>query len=142
MRHELRELGVDTQGGGSGGVDGGYLVEEVGQPHEVCAVAEVEAPHGVVDGLVAYVDFLGHAALAEMHHRRPQREVLVEAVLRVEAEQGLALHGEHGLVLERDADGGAGLDDALVGDGDDAHVVVDGVVGILRELHSARGDDH
>ncbi len=76
-----------------------------------------------------------------MQQRASEGEFVGETILRVKSEQGLALHGEHRLILKCDAYIGAGVDDALVGDGDYAHAVVDGIVGVLHKCGAA-GCDH
>ena len=53
MGDELGKLGLKRECRRLYGIDGGYLVEEIGQPHEACVVLCVETPHGVVDHLVA-----------------------------------------------------------------------------------------
>ena len=95
MGHELGELARHADARRRRGADRGYLVQEVGEPHELLVVGEVYAPHGVVDYLVADVYLLGQRFLGEVEQRGAYLEVLVELVLGVEAEQCLALHGEH-----------------------------------------------
>ena len=67
-------------------------------------------------------------------------EILVERIVEVESQQCLALHAEGGLVLERDADVGTGVDDALVGNGDRTHGIVDRIVAVLGQRDTAGGD--
>ena len=64
-------------------------------------------------------------------------EIFVELVLQVESEQCLALGGEKALVLECHADVLARVDNALVGDCDYAHGVVNGVVGVFRKPYAS-----
>ena len=139
MGHELSKFALNAQTRRSCGVDRRDFVEPVGQPHEFGVVVEIDAPHGVVDDFVADVHLLGQRFLAIVEHGTSHGQVFIEFVAQVEAEQCLALHGEHRLVFERHVDALTGIDDALVGDGDDAHGIIDGVVAVFGQHHSAGG---
>ena len=76
-----------------------------------------------------------------MHERGSDVEILVETIVEVKAKESLALHGVERLVFERHTDALARVDDALVGDGDYAHGVIDRVVTVLVE-HDASGCDY
>ena len=75
-----------------------------------------------------------------MHDRTADDEVFVELVLEVGTEEGLALHGESGLVLQLDIDVRAGLKDGGVDDRHRSHGVVYGVVHVLDEGGTAGSD--
>ena len=75
-----------------------------------------------------------------MHNGTTYMEILVEGIVKVKSHKGLALHAEGGLVLERDADVGARIDDTLVSDGHRTHVVVDSIVAILGEGDAPRSN--
>ena len=77
-----------------------------------------------------------------MHYRTADTEVFVELILRVKAEQSLALEREKRLVFQRDTDICARVDDTLVGDGHDSHGVVDGIIGVLRKHDTAGHHNH
>ena len=126
----------------SGGVDGRNLVEKVGQPHEVFVIRQVQSPHGVVDHLVAYVDFLRQRLFGEAHDRSSEAQIFVKLILRVESEQSLALHAEHRLVFKSDADIGPGVDYALVGDGNNTHRIVDRIVAVFCQGDTSGCDDY
>ena len=142
VRHQLGKLGRQGQRRGGRGVDGGNLVEPVGEPQETGVVRQVHPPQGVVEHLVAHAHLLGKRFFREVHDGGSYIEILGEGVVEVETQHGLALHVEHRLVLERDADGGTRLDNALVQDGNDTHGVVDNVVGVLDQRHTAGRDHH
>ena len=84
-----------------------------------------------------------------MHQGSTEAEVLREAVVEVEADEGLALLAEGITALEAHLDGRLGVDELAV---EDLHApcgVVDGVVRALGEecasschAHRARGDVH
>ncbi len=141
MGDEMGELCVQPKGGGSRGIDSRHLVHKIGEPHEVLVVVEIEAPHGVVDHLITDVDLFCQRLLREIENRSPKGEILVEFILRVQTEQRLPLHAEERLVFESHADVGAGVYDALVGDGHDTHAVVYGIIAVFRQLH-APGSHH
>ena len=63
-----------------------------------------------------------------MQDRTSESEILVELILRVETEERLALHGEHRLILQSDADICARVDYALVRYRHDTHGVIDRIV--------------
>ncbi len=92
MGHDIGILGGEVEARGRGGVDGRYLVEKVGEPHELAIVGKVEAEHRVVDRLVADVDLFEQGFLREVEQGGAQVEVFVELILQVEAEERLALH--------------------------------------------------
>ncbi len=142
MGNELGELALEAERRRRGGVDRGNLVEQIGEPHEVGVIRHVGAPNGVVHQLVANGHLLGEGLLAIVHECGAPVEVFVEGVVEVKAQQGLALSAECGLVFERHADAGAGVDDALVGDGDRTHAVVHGVVAVFGKGDAAGGDHH
>ena len=89
----------------------------------------------------------GH--LREVHQGGAEAEVLREAVVEVEADEGLALLAEGITALEAHLDGRLGVDELAV---EDLHApcgVVDGVVRTLgeertssRHAHRAWGDIH
>ena len=79
-------FGGKAQPRGSGGVDSGNLIEQIGKPHKFLVVAQVEAQHRIVDYFVANVDFFGERFLSEMHDGGSYIEILAELVLQVEAE--------------------------------------------------------
>ncbi len=66
-----------------------------------------------------------------MHQRGSQIEILAEPIGHVESEKSLALGGEEALVFERHRHILPRIDDALIGDGDYAESVVNGVVGVF-----------
>ncbi len=72
-----------------------------------------------------------------MQKGRTEIEPLVELILQVETHESLTLRGEHRLVFERHRNTLSGIDYALVGDGDYAHGVVDGIVGVFGEFHAS-----
>lgn len=96
--NELGELAAHAQGRRCCGVDGRNLVQKICQPHEVGVVVEVDAPDGVVDGLVADVDLLGQSFLAEVHDGGADVEPFRELVVDVESEKRFPLCREHRLV--------------------------------------------
>ena len=120
-----------------GGIDSRNLVEKIGEPHKFAVIGKIETHHGVVDGLVADVYFLQQRFFRKMQQCTADIEVLVDLILQVESKKRLALHGEHRLVLKRDTDVLTRVDDALVGDSDDTHGIVNGIVGVLGQTHAA-----
>ena len=137
MGHEHGVFGCEAESGGGSGVDGGNLVEQVRQPHKLRVVVDVEAKHRVVDGLVADVHLFGERLLGEVEHGGADGEILVEGILHIEAQECLALGGEERLVLKCHGYALTRVDDALVGDGDDTHRIIDGIVGVLGQAHAA-----
>ncbi len=69
-------------------------------------------------------------------------EILIKLILCVKTEQRLPLHAVERLVFKRDTHVGAGVNDALVGDGHDAHAVVYGIVAILGQHNTTRHDHY
>ena len=118
------------------------FVEHLRQPLALLFPVHVESPDGVVQRLVAHVHLGGHRLLGEVHQRTSHRKVLREVVLPVHAQHGLSLHAVAGIVFERHADVGAGIDDALVQDGHLAHRVVDGIVGAFLQGDTASSYHH
>lgn len=139
--NELGELAAHAQGRRCCGVDGRNLVQKICQPHEVGVVVEVDAPDGVVDGLVADVDLLGQSFLAEVHDGGADVEPFRELVVDVESEKRFPLCREHRLVFESDVDALSRVDYRLVGDGHYAHGVVDRIVAVFGQHDASGGDD-
>ena len=104
------------------------FVEHIRQPLRLLLPVDVEAPDGVLQRFVAHIDLRSQRLFGQMHHRTAQREVFGEVVLPVESEHRLALHAVTGIILERDADISASIDDALVEYGHLAGRIVDRVV--------------
>ena len=77
-----------------------------------------------------------------MHQCAAYVEVVVEGIVQVQAQQSLALLAEGGLVFERHADVGAGINDALVGDSHRSHCVVNSIVTVLGKYHSTGTHHH
>ena len=92
MRHKLGELGIDLERGGGGGIDGRHLVKQVGEPLKILLIAEIGAPHRVVDKLVAEVHLLGECLLREVEDCSADGEILVESILSIQPEECLPLH--------------------------------------------------
>ena len=76
-----------------------------------------------------------------MKYSRADIEIFIKLILQVESEEGFSLCREHALVLERDADVLSRIDNALIGDCDYAHCIVDGIVGIFGELYASGHDN-
>ena len=120
-------------------IDCRYFIEQVCQPHELSVIGQIQAKHGVVDHLVAYIDFLDKRFFGKMEQRTAYVKVFVELILQIQAEKGLTLCGEHRLVFEAYTDILPGVDNRLVGDCDYTHGIVHGIVGILCKLYTSRG---
>ena len=105
-------------------------------------VAEVGAIDGVGDGFLAVVDLLGVRLLAEIEDGTTGTEVLRELMFDACAQEGLLDGTEARVRLQGDVDGCARVEDAFVEDGHTTQGVVDGVVDVLNELHTACGDRH
>ena len=118
----------------------GQLVEHVGEPLRLLLPVHVEAPDGVVEGLLAHGDLGGHGLFGEVHDGSAESEVLVEVVLPVQSEHGLSLHAVLGVVLVGCLHAGAGVEYALVEDGDLSRRVVHAVVAALLQLHASGRD--
>ena len=96
----MSELGLNVEGGRLSGIDSWNFVEEICQPHEVGVVRQVESPHGIVDNLVADIDFFGKSFFREVEKRTANSEIFVEAVLQVKTKEGLALSVESELLVQ------------------------------------------
>ena len=142
MRNELSKFALHAESRRRSGVDCRYFVDQIGQPHEVFVVRHVHTPYRIVDKFVADADLLGERLFAEVHKRTAYVKVFVESVIKVETEQGFALHAVERLIFERHADVRARIDDALVCDCDDTHVVVDGIVAVFGEGNATGGNDN
>ena len=112
--------------------------DEVGQELRFVLPRHVESPQGVGDRLVTHVDLGRERLLAEVHDCAAELEVLGEVVGEVEPHHRLALHRERRVVLAIDTDGSASIKYALVQDCHYAHRVIDSVVNILSQRHTAR----
>ena len=117
-------------------------VEQVGEPLRLFVPVDVDAPQGVVQGLIAHDHLGSERLLGEVLEGSAQLQVLREVVFPVDAHHGLALLGIVGVALERGTDGCVGIEDALVENGHLAGRVVHGVVAALGELHATGGDHH
>ena len=124
------------------GSDEGQFVNHVGQPLALALPRHVGSPQGVLQRFAAHADLGGQGLFVEEHQRAADGEVLREFVVEVHAEHRLALHAVVVVGLYGGTDVGAGVDDALVDDGDDAHVVVDGVVGVFGQRHTTGSHHH
>ena len=142
MWNELGKLASHLQRRWCSGIHRWYLVEEVGEPHKLCLVGEISAPDGVAHHLVAYRHFLGERFLRVVHERTSHVEVLAKGIVEVESEQRLSLGAIGGLVFECHAHARSGIDDALVGDGDDTHAVIHGIVAVLGERDTSGSNRH
>ena len=120
----------------------GQFVEHVGEPLRLLFPVHAQSPQGVRQRFLAHVHLRRAGLLVQVHDGTADGEVLVEVVVPVDAEHGLALHGEVGVRLERHVDVGAGVDDALVEDGHLARRIVDAVVRALLQGDAACGDHH
>ena len=69
-------------------------------------------------------------------------EIFVECIIQIQAHEGFALHTERRLIFHRHTDIGAGIDDALIDDGDRTHSVIHGVVAILGERYATGRNHH
>ena len=87
-------LGGEAELGGRQRAEGGHLVEQVGEPHELGVPAQVEADHGVVDRFVTDVDFFGQRLLAVAEDGGSDVKILAELVLQVKSQKRLSLHRE------------------------------------------------
>ena len=77
-----------------------------------------------------------------MKQRGTDVKVARQLILQVEAQQGFALKREERLVFECYAYALAGVDNSLIGNGDDTHGVVDGIVRVLGKGNAACGDNN
>ena len=140
--NELGKFGSEAHRRRRCGIHRGYLVHNVGEPHKLVVIAEVQAPDGVVDGLGAYRHFLGDGTLGEVHHGGSDVEIFIELVVEVETEERFALSAEHRLVFHRHIDACSGIDDALVEDSYDTHVVIHRVVAVFGEGYTSGSYHH
>ena len=139
---QLGKLGVEGYLAGLGCLYEGQLVNEVGEPLALLLPADVCAPQGVLERLVAHVYLGGERLLIEEHQRSTQCQVLAHLVVQVQAHHCLALHAVVVVAFHTGVDTGAGVYQTLVDDGYAAHAVIYGVVGILCQRHSARSHYH
>ena len=142
MRKQCRVLRRKVEARGLGCVYGRDFVEEIGKPHKLAVVREVEAGHRVVYRLVADIHLLDKCLLGEVQKRCTDIDTLVELILQVEAKESLALGGEHRLVFERNAYILPRVDNALIGDCDYTHSIIYGIIGVFGELHATSHDYH
>ena len=105
-------------------------------------VTDIGTVDGVGDGFLAVVDFLGVRLLAQIEDGAAQAEVAVELMLDAGAEEGLLDGTEARVRFQSNVDGCSRIEDAFVQDGYAAKGVVDGIVNILNQLHTARRDGH
>ena len=91
MGHKACNLGLERERRRGYGTHCGYPVEEVGEPVEPGIVAQIEAPHGVVDNLVANIYLFREGFLGIVEHGGAKGEGWVEAITEVETQEGLAL---------------------------------------------------
>ncbi len=113
----------------------------MGQPHEFCVILCVETPYCIVDNLVSDINFFSKGFFGEVHDGGTDIEILAEFIVQVKPEKSLALGGKERLVFEGHTYALSGVDDALIGDGDYAHGIVDSIVAVLIK-HYAAGSDY
>ncbi len=140
MGNKICEFSLQAQSRRLDGIDCGYLVQEVCQPHELGVVLHVEAPDSVVDNLVADVDLFGLGFLGEVHDSGSEVEIFVELIVEIKAQQGFALHGVERLIFQCHIDALPGVNDALVGNGHNAHCVVYRIVAVFHKRDTAGSD--
>ena len=100
-------------------------------------VGHVHAPNGVVHQFTTDGHLISDGLLTIMHNSRADMEILVDGIIQVQSQECLALHAEGGLILQRNTDVGTSVNNALVGDGHSTHGVVNLVVSVLGQRHTA-----
>ena len=94
-------------------------------------------PKDVVQSLVTHAYLCGQGGFAQILKGTAYDEVLVHLIISVYTHEGLALQTICVIALHGGADGGAGIYDTLVNDGNTAVVVVYDVVRVLHQCYSA-----
>ena len=120
----------------------GQPVEHVRQPLALRLPVDVQTPQGVLQRLGAHRHLRRQGLLRQVLQRTAYLEVLREVVLPVETHHRLALHAVVAVRLQRHADAGAGIDDALVQDGHLTGRIVYAIVGAFLEDDTACCDNH
>ena len=139
--YEVGELGSEGEVRHSLGADAWQEVDNLRHPRHLCLPVEVNTPDGIARRLLAEVVLLSERFLVEVHHGGTQVEVGLELIVEVQTQHALGHHRER-VVLARHAYRGAAAQDALVDDTHRTHGVVDGVVDILYERHTAGCHSH
>ena len=86
MRNQLGKLTHECEAGGSHGIDGGNLVEQIGQPHELGIVRHVHTPYRIVYQLTTDRHLITDGLLAIMHDGTADVEVLVEGIVQIQTQ--------------------------------------------------------
>ena len=135
-RNEMGKLAVEIQVRFGGRIVESQQINSFREKRHLGLISEIHTPNQVVDRLIAIIDLIGDRTLAQIQQRGTHREILGENIIQIHTEH--ALVGLIGIVyLRRDLNRRSGSQDALVDDRHHTHVVVDGVVDIFRQLHTA-----
>ena len=136
-RNELCKLAGEGDLRGLGAMQQRQAVEHIREPLRLLLPVHVESPERVVQRFLTHRHLGGEGLFLQVQQRTAEGEVLGEVVLPVHADHRLALHAVVGIRFERHIDVGAGIDDALIQDGDLAGRVVDRIVAALLERDAA-----
>ena len=139
-RDEMRKLGVDGEGGRSGGGDPRDLVDGIGEPLHLGLPTSVDTPDGVRQRFGSGVYFGRQRTFAQVHDRSADQQVFVELILQMGAEEALALHRERALVFQFDVHVRTRFENRGVEDSHCTHRVVHGVIDVLDEGGTSGGD--
>ena len=100
MGQKLCKLTVDVNRRWRGGIDGGNLVEQIGEPHEIGLVRHPCSPNGVINNLITNGNFLGQCLFAIVHQSSAHMEIIVKGIIKVKSKQCLALSAKRRLVFQ------------------------------------------
>ncbi len=135
---ELRRKGEVRR---SLGIDTGQHVHQLGDERCLVLVAQVEAVYAVAGRLLTEVVLLGQRLLMQVHEGGTHIKVGFYLVVDMGTRHGLGHHAER-IILAADTDWGATAQDAFVHNAYRSHGVVDGVVHIFYQGHTACSDGH
>src|SRR5262249_3248954 len=108
-RNERRGLGINAR----------YFIYKPCDEIRLRGIVYIQPPYPVAGGLITDIDLLCERPLVQVHDGSPDLEGLAELVVHMGAEQSLLLYIEGSVILQRDIDGQAGVENAFV---DDLHL--------------------
>ena len=97
----------------------------------------VETIHRVYQGLIAHCHLTGKRFFVKMHERTSQLQVTAEIIHPVYSGHCLALHAVIRVALQLDVYVRACVNDTLVYYSDRTHGIVNSIVAVFKQCHSA-----